>query len=54
MRHQNKGIFNQNNNLEWRFWATRATRFGGGKTKKSSRHDPKSLWQFRAQNNQQT
>ena len=43
MRHQNKGIFNQNANLEWRFWATRATRFGGGKTKKSSRHDPKSL-----------
>jgi hypothetical protein len=29
MRHQNKGIFNQNANLEWRFWATRATRFGG-------------------------
>ena len=29
MRHQNKDIFSQNANLEWRFWATRATTFGG-------------------------
>jgi hypothetical protein len=46
MRHQNKGIFNQNANLEWLLLAFETTRFGGGKTKKSSRHDPKSLWQF--------
>jgi hypothetical protein len=29
MRHQNKGIFNQNNNLEWLLLAFEATRFGG-------------------------
>ena len=40
MRHQNKGIFNQNNNLEWLLLAFEATRFGGGKTKNPSRHDP--------------
>ena len=40
MRHQNKGIFNQNANLEFCL-AFGCHRFGGGKTKKSSRHDPK-------------
>ena len=29
MRHQNKGIFNHNNNLEWLLFAFEATRFGG-------------------------
>ena len=28
-RHQNKGVFNHNNNLEWLLWAFEATRFGG-------------------------
>ena len=35
MRHQNKCIFSQNANLEWLLLAFEATRFGGGKTKKS-------------------
>jgi len=43
MRHQNKGIFTHNNNLEWLLLAFETTRFGGGKTKNPSRHDPKSL-----------
>jgi hypothetical protein len=29
MRHQNKGISNHNNNLEWLLLAFEATRFGG-------------------------
>jgi len=33
MRHQNKGIFTHNNNLEWLLLAFETTRFGGGKTK---------------------
>ena len=32
MRHQNKGIFNHNTNLEWLLVASEATRFGGGLT----------------------
>jgi hypothetical protein len=31
MRHQNKGIFNHNNNLEWLLLAFEATRFGGAR-----------------------
>ena len=45
MRYQNKCIFNQNANLEWRFWATRATGLEGNP--KSLRvMVQKSLWQL--------
>ena len=45
LRATNEGIFNQNTNLEWHVRACETTRFGGGKTKRSSRHD-QFLYQF--------